>query len=86
MKAFIYIVFCLIGFGFGAVLIGELGSSLFGIPNMEGRAGMFERTVGPGEKIQVVMRVPPIQIKGHYRIPTKILPPYFCIRYQCYAH
>jgi hypothetical protein len=46
VKVFIGVVWLLLGFGFGTVLIGEMASALFGIPNMEGRAGMFGFLVG----------------------------------------
>ena len=46
MKVIVCLVWLLLGFGFGAVMIGEMGSALFGIPNMEGRAGVFGLLVG----------------------------------------
>lgn len=48
----------------------------------EGRAGMLDRVVAPGEKIQVVMVVPPIAIKGYYRLMVDMIEEGHCWFHQ----
>jgi protein tyrosine phosphatase (PTP) superfamily phosphohydrolase (DUF442 family) len=48
----------------------------------EGRAGMLDRCVAPGEKIQVVMIVPPIAIKGNYRLLVDMIEEGHCWFHQ----
>src|SRR5207244_2210172 len=39
----------------------------------EGRAGMMDRLVQPGERIQVVMIVPPLKTKGTFRLMVDMI-------------
>jgi hypothetical protein len=48
----------------------------------EGRAGMMDRLVRPGEKIQVVMIVPPIRMKGQYRLQVDMIEEGHCWFHQ----
>ena len=48
VKAFVCVVWLLLGFAFRVVLFGEMGAVLFGIPNMEGRAGISDFRRRPG--------------------------------------
>jgi Tyrosine phosphatase family len=48
----------------------------------EGRAGMLDRLVQPGEKIQVVMIVPPIRITGSYRLQVDMIEEGHCWFHQ----
>ena len=48
----------------------------------EGRAGMLDRCVLPGEKIQVVMIVPPIAMKGNYRLLVDMIEEWHCWFHQ----
>jgi hypothetical protein len=48
----------------------------------EGRAGMMDRLVQPGEKINVVMIVPPIRIKGQYRLQVDMIEEGHCWFHQ----
>jgi hypothetical protein len=48
----------------------------------EGRAGLMDRLVKPGEKIQLVMIVPPIRIKGQYRLQVDMIEEGHCWFYQ----
>lgn len=49
---------------------------------MEGRAGLLERTVAPGEKIQVALIVPPIQKAGKYRLLIDMIEEGHCWFHQ----
>jgi Tyrosine phosphatase family len=48
----------------------------------EGRAGMLDRLVLPGESIQVVMIVPPIRKKGNYRLLVDMIEEGHCWFHQ----
>jgi protein tyrosine phosphatase (PTP) superfamily phosphohydrolase (DUF442 family) len=48
----------------------------------EGRAGMLDALVPAGEKIQVVMIVPPITIKGNYRLLVDMIEEGHCWFHQ----
>jgi hypothetical protein len=48
----------------------------------EGRAGMLDRLVKPGESIQVVMMVPPIAMKGNYRLMVDMIEEGHCWFHQ----
>ncbi|MBM3992582.1 MAG: hypothetical protein FJ303_00250 [Planctomycetes bacterium] len=48
----------------------------------EGRAGLLDAIVRPGEKIHVVMIVPPIPIKGHYRLQVDMIEEGHCWFHQ----
>lgn len=48
----------------------------------EGRAGMLDAVVHPGEKIQVVMIVPPLKRKGHYRLLVDMIEEGHCWFHQ----
>ena len=48
----------------------------------EGRAGMLDQVVAPGEKAQVVMVVPPIWIKGKYRLYVDMIEEGHCWFHQ----
>ena len=48
----------------------------------EGRAGMLDTVVAPGEKIQVVLIVPPIPAKGHYRLMVDMIEEGHCWFHQ----
>lgn len=48
----------------------------------EGRAGMMDKMVMPGERIQVVLRVPPIPTTGHYRLMVDMIEEGHCWFHQ----
>jgi protein tyrosine phosphatase (PTP) superfamily phosphohydrolase (DUF442 family) len=48
----------------------------------EGRAGMMDKLVNPGERIQVVLRVPPIPMTGHYRLVIDLIEEGHCWFHQ----
>lgn len=48
----------------------------------EGRAGMLDRLVKPGEKIEVVLIVPPLNIAGHYRLMVDMIEEGHCWFHQ----
>lgn len=48
----------------------------------EGRAGMLDRKIHPGEKIDVVMIVPPLTAKGRYRLIVDMIEEGHCWFHQ----
>jgi protein tyrosine phosphatase (PTP) superfamily phosphohydrolase (DUF442 family) len=48
----------------------------------EGRAGMLDKVVKPGETIEVMMMVPPIANAGHYRLMVDMIEERHCWFYQ----
>jgi protein tyrosine phosphatase (PTP) superfamily phosphohydrolase (DUF442 family) len=48
----------------------------------EGRAGMLDAVVAPGEKIRVVLIVPPIATEGHYRLMVDMIEEGHCWFHQ----
>ena len=48
----------------------------------EGRAGMFDKRVEPGEKIEVVLIVPPLRATGHYRLMLDLIEEGHCWFHQ----
>lgn len=48
----------------------------------EGRAGMLDKLVPTGDSINVVLRVPPIALKGHYRLLVDMIEEGHCWFHQ----
>ena len=48
----------------------------------EGRAGMLDTVVAPGEKIEVILTVPPITITGNYRLMVDMIEEGHCWFHQ----
>jgi hypothetical protein len=48
----------------------------------EGRAGMFDRRVTPGETIEVVLIVPPLAARGEYRLMIDMIEEGHCWFHQ----
>ncbi len=48
----------------------------------EGRAGLLNKLVPPGDVIEVVLRVPPIEAKGHYRLLVDMIEEGHCWFHQ----
>ena len=48
----------------------------------EGRAGMLDTVIAPGEKIEVILTVPPITITGNYRLMVDMIEEGHCWFHQ----